>query len=178
MFSNGAHDDPRGVNLDEMLRLASWIRPAGGSPVRVSAGAPGSRPRFQREIAGAERGVESLFGGSKRVGWDFSLETETIGEPSRSFHGEGHVRHVRSGNGVAGPCGVRELARAHGLIAEQGRPVCLALSGVDRSYKPMVKSSGGQRESDGVVVAWIGEKLKAPGAKGPDFDRACAGGKR
>ncbi len=25
-----------------MVRLASWIRPAGGSPVRVSAGAPGT----------------------------------------------------------------------------------------------------------------------------------------
>jgi len=45
-----------------------------------------------------ERGVESLFGGSKRVGWDCSLVSR------------------------------------------------------DRSYKPMVKSSGGQRESDGVVV--------------------------
>jgi hypothetical protein len=39
-----------------------------------------------------ERGVESLFGGSKRAGWDCSLVTETIGEPSRSCHGEGHVR--------------------------------------------------------------------------------------
>jgi len=40
----------------------------------------------------AERGVESLFGGSKRVGWDCSLVTSTVGEPSRSCHGEGHVR--------------------------------------------------------------------------------------
>jgi hypothetical protein len=29
-----------------MVRLESWIRPAGGSPVRVDAGVPGSRPRF------------------------------------------------------------------------------------------------------------------------------------
>jgi len=48
----------------------------------------------------------------------------------------------------------------------------------DRPYKPMVKSGGGQRESDGVVVVMIGAKLKAPGAKGPDFDRGCVGGKR
>jgi len=33
---------------------------AGGSPVRVSAGAPGSRPRFVGEIQRAERGVGSL----------------------------------------------------------------------------------------------------------------------
>jgi hypothetical protein len=79
---------------------------------------------------------------------------------------------------VAGPCGVWRLARAYGLIAEQGRPVCPALSGEDRSYKPMAKSSGGQRESEGVVLAWIGEKLKAPGAKDPCFDRAGGEGKR
>ena len=75
-----------------MLRLASWIRLAGGSPVRVSARAPGSRPRSLGEISAAKRGVESLSGGSKRVGWDCSLVRPTIGEPSRSFHGEGHVR--------------------------------------------------------------------------------------
>jgi hypothetical protein len=46
------------------------------------------------EILAAERGVESLFGGSKRAGWDCSLVKVTIGEPSRSCHGEGHVRHV------------------------------------------------------------------------------------
>ena len=48
----------------------------------------------------------------------------------------------------------------------------------DRSYKPMVKSGGGQRESDGVVVVMIGVELKAPGVKGPDFGHGCGGGKR
>jgi RNA-directed DNA polymerase len=42
----------------------------------------------------------------------------------------------------------------------------------------MAKSSGAQRESDGVVVVMIGVKLKAPGAKGPDFGHGCVGGKR
>jgi hypothetical protein len=42
----------------------------------------------------------------------------------------------------------------------------------------MVKSGGGQRESDGVVVVMIGVQLKASGAKGPGFDRGCGGGKR
>jgi hypothetical protein len=42
----------------------------------------------------------------------------------------------------------------------------------------MVKSSGGQRESDGVVVVMIGVQLKASGAKGLDFGRGCVGGKR
>jgi hypothetical protein len=48
----------------------------------------------------------------------------------------------------------------------------------DRPYKPRVKGGGGRRESVGVVVVRIGVELKAPGAKGPCFDRACGGGKR
>ena len=47
----------------------------------------------------------------------------------------------------------------------------------DRSYKPMVKSSGAQRESDGVVVPGRDELSRAPG-KGPDFGQVGDGGKR
>ena len=125
-----------------------------------------------------ERGVESLFGGSKRVGCDCSLVKVTIGEPSRSFHGEGHVRQswFRIGCGGSlrgrGSCtragsdrGTRE-ARLPGLVSR------------DRSYKPSAKSGGGQRESVGVVVVMIGVKLKAPGAKDPCFDHARGEGKR
>ncbi len=42
----------------------------------------------------------------------------------------------------------------------------------------MVKSAGGQRESEGVVVPAIGVQHNAPGGKGPHFDHACSGGKR
>jgi RNA-directed DNA polymerase len=42
----------------------------------------------------------------------------------------------------------------------------------------MVKSSGGQRESDGVVVPLIGVQHNAPGGKGPNFDHAGNAGKR
>lgn len=42
----------------------------------------------------------------------------------------------------------------------------------------MVKSSGGQRESDGVVVPQIGVEHNTPGGKDPNFDRACGVGKR
>lgn len=51
-----------------MLRPASWIGLAGGSPVSVGTGTPGSRPRFVVETRRAERGVKSLFGGSKCAG--------------------------------------------------------------------------------------------------------------
>ena len=42
----------------------------------------------------------------------------------------------------------------------------------------MVKSLGGQRESEGVVVPVIGVQHNAPGGKGPHFDHACGAGKR
>ncbi len=42
----------------------------------------------------------------------------------------------------------------------------------------MVKSPGGQRESEGVVVPVIGVQHNAPGGKGPHFDHAGGEGKR
>ena len=42
----------------------------------------------------------------------------------------------------------------------------------------MVKRSGGQRESDGVVVPLIGVQNNAPGGKGPDFGHASGAGTR
>jgi RNA-directed DNA polymerase len=42
----------------------------------------------------------------------------------------------------------------------------------------MVKSGGGQRESEGVVVPAIGVQHNAPGGKGPCFDHAGGEGKR
>ena len=42
----------------------------------------------------------------------------------------------------------------------------------------MVKSSGGQRESEGAVVPLIGVQHNAPGGKGPHFDHAGGEGKR
>ena len=42
----------------------------------------------------------------------------------------------------------------------------------------MVKTFGGQRESDGGVVPLIGVQHNAPGGKGPNFDHAGEAGKR
>jgi RNA-directed DNA polymerase len=42
----------------------------------------------------------------------------------------------------------------------------------------MVKSGGGQRESEGAVVPVIGVQHNAPGGKGPHFDHAAGEGKR
>ena len=64
----------------------------------------------------------------------------------------------------------------HGLVRNRRDPSARPASGKDRSYKPMVKSSGGQRESDGVVVPPIGVEHNTPGGKGPDFGHADRGG--
>jgi len=70
------------------------------------------------------------------------------------------------------------VARAHSLGWNRRDPSAQPASGKDRTYKPMVKSSGAQRESEGVVVPRIGVQQNAPGGKGPHFDHAWEEGKR
>jgi RNA-directed DNA polymerase len=69
------------------------------------------------------------------------------------------------------------VARAHSLGRNRRGPSAWPASGKDRWYKPMVKSSGGQRESEGAVVPLIGVHDNAPGGKGPHFDHASGEGK-
>src|ERR1700685_1829521 len=83
-----------------------------------------------------------------------------------------------SGVSLPGPAGVRRAARVDGLGRNRRDPSAWPASGKDRMYKPMVKSSGGQRESEGVVVPVIGVQHNAPGGKGPHFDHAGGEGKR
>ena len=119
-----------------MLRPESWTSPAGGSPVRVIAGEPGSRPQSVAERRLAERGVKSLFGGSKRAGRrstraeSCSLVTVTTGEPSRSCHGEGPRPTdwpVPEMPMVGSPRGMGSGTHARGG-SEQERPVLPASS--------------------------------------------------
>ena len=155
----------------------------GASPTWVIAGEPGSRPRSDVERRRAERGVKSLFGGSKRAGRSAtrrescSIVKFTMEEPSRSSHGEGSIR--RSGvpdMPLPGPSGVGGAARTHGSVRNRRGPSSQPRQHI-RSYKPMVKSSGGKRESDGVVVLPIAAR-DAAGGKGPDFGHAEERGKR
>ena len=102
-----------------------------------------------------------------------------MGKPSRSCHGEGHVLRTCSGVESVGFLRGTGGGTCGRLGTEQERPVCASLRRArDRSYKPMVKSAGVQRESDGVVVPVIGVQQNAPGGKGPDFGRAGRVGKR
>src|SRR5579859_7351537 len=83
-----------------------------------------------------------------------------------------------SGVSLPGPLGVRRAARAHSLGRNRRDPSAWPSSGKDQVYKPMVKSPGGQRESEGAVVPVIGVHDNAPGGKGPRFDHAFEEGKR
>ena len=71
-------------------------------------------------------------------------------------YGERHVHQGSFGTGEA---------RLRSLVSK------------DRSYKPVVKASGAQRESDGVVVLLIAGRNPA-GGKDPDFGHADREGKR
>ena len=82
-----------------------------------------------------------------------------------------------SGVSLVGLSGVWEMARDHGLVRNRRDPSAPPASGKDPRYKPMVKSGGGQRKSDGVVVPLIGVQQNAPGGKGPDFVHASEAGK-
>ena len=66
----------------------------------------------------------------------------------------------------------------HGLGRNRRDPSAWPASGKDRMYEPMVKSSGGQRESEGAVVPSMGAKNNAPGGRGPCGGRVGGGGKR
>jgi hypothetical protein len=119
-----------------MVRPASWSRPAGESPVRVSTGAPGSRPRFVGEIWRAERGVESLFGGSNNAGR--SIKRTLQPRHSHNERAEPVMSRrrpmsawPRSGVRLAGLFGVGKMARVEGLGWNRRDPSVHALVGAE-----------------------------------------------
>ena len=135
---------------------------AGESPVRVSAGAPGSRLRPEGEIRpsqaecrkplkerGANRRAATVSERNSLV--IFSTE-RCSGGPRRSYHGEGNRQHP-------GPERVLDLPGVAGggtqaqSNVEQERPSPAASSGKDRAYKAgRLKSHGAGRESERSTV--------------------------
>src|SRR4051794_38568167 len=145
-----------------MVRPERRVVLAGASPVRVSAGAPGSRLQPGGEIRpsraecqeplkqrGANRWTATISERNSLV--KFSAE-RCSGGPSRSCHGEGNRQH-------SGPEGMLDLRGVAGggtlgqSNVEQERPYLAAESGKDRAYKAgRLKSHGAGRESEGFVV--------------------------
>jgi hypothetical protein len=130
----------------------SCIEPAGESPVRVSAEAPGSRARLRGEICVAKRAVESLRweGARKRAATSSeacslvrsSAERRMRG-PSRSCHGEGNRQRPGIGEAAAGPLRGMERGTFSRFEAEQERPSSAApRRGRDPAYKARPKWTG------------------------------------
>ena len=88
-----------------------------------------------------------------------------------------HPRDWRSGHASVGSLRGTGSGTYAGFRHGTGETRLRSLVSKDRSYKPVVKSSGAQRESDGVVVPEIAVS-NAAGGKGPDFGHAGDGGKR
>jgi len=136
---------------------------AGERLVRVSAGAPGSRPRSREEIPGTQAGRQEPVegqGARKRAATQsercslviFSAE-RCSGGPSRSYHGEGNRQHSAKPDGMLDLSGVAGGGTFLKKIAEQERPSPAASSGKDRAYKAgRLKARGAGRESEGFVV--------------------------
>jgi hypothetical protein len=135
---------------------------AGGSPVRVSAGAPGSRLQPGGEILSSqaecrkplkERGANRRAATISERNSLVRLSAERCSRgPSRSCHGEGNRQHP-------GPERVLDLSGVSGggtlekSSAEQERPYPAAKSGKDRAYKAgRLKARGAGRESERLIV--------------------------
>lgn len=148
--------------------MGSVVRPerrvvlAGESPVRVSAGAPGSRLQPGGEIRPSqaecrkplkERGANQRAATTGERCSHVILSAERCwGGPSRSCRGEGNRQH-------SGPERVLDLPGVAGggtsgqSSAEQERPYLEASSGKDRAYKAgRLKAPRAGRESEGSIV--------------------------
>ena len=148
--------------MEEMVRPERRVVLAGGSPVRVSAGAPGSRLQPSGEIRPRraecrkplkERGANQRAATISERNSLVILSAERCwGGPSRSYHGEGNRQHPGPERvlDLFGVAGGGTLGKSN---AEQERPYLAASSGKDRAYKAgRLKSRGARRESEGSVL--------------------------
>ena len=135
----------------------------GGSPVRVSAGAPGSRFPSGGEIRPyeaecqkplKERGANQRAATRSERNSLVKLSAERcLGGPSRSCHGEGNRQHSAMPDGMLDLSGVSGGGTLGQNSAEQERPYLAVGSDEDRGYKAgRLKSRGAGRESEGCVV--------------------------
>ena len=146
-----------------MVRPERRVVLADERSVRVSAGAPGSRPQSGEEILQARAGRRKPVkeqGARKRAATlskrcslvTLSAERCSRG-PSRSCHGEGNRQHSGIPERMLDLSGVVGGGTFPKKNTEQERPSPAALSGKDRAYKAgRRKARGAGRESEGFVV--------------------------
>ena len=160
-----------------MLSTSCRSSPTGVRPVSVSAGAPSSRPRIPIERSVVRAGCQEPLRREPARGPQRQVK------PAASSHlqSESRADHVtvkamsvvsQSGDHATGLGGVWGAARVHGEERNTRGPSARPPSGYRPSYKPMAKSSGAQRESEGIVVPRIAVTKNTAGGKGPCFGRA------
>jgi hypothetical protein len=145
-----------------MVRPERRVRLADERSVRVSVGAPGSRPQPGGEILTARAGRQKPVkeqGARKRAATlsercsHVILSAERcLKGPSRSCHGEGN-RQQTGPNRLLDLSGVAGGGTFLEKNAEQERPYLAVESDKDRGYKAgRLKASGAGRESEGFIV--------------------------
>jgi hypothetical protein len=163
-------------------RTSCCVSPAGESPVRVRAGAPGSRPPARGEIPLSEAGCqgplrrEQVHGPQPNVKPAASIELQP---GSRAAHVTAKaMSYAGVPDAVWGPGGVWGVARGQGETRNTRGPSARPLSRRMRPYKPKAKSERVQRESEGIVVPRIAVTNNAAGRKGPWGGCVVGAGKR
>lgn len=144
---------------------AGRIELAGGSPVLVIAGEPGSRLQPTGEIPAAERSVESPTvavrpSGGKRSCGPSLKRTLQPRDISPRKGGDGRAGHVaakatdciRSSGGMQDTPGVRRRARNDSSIRNRRGPTRRLTSSAGDAYKRRAKWRRVGRESEGLVV--------------------------
>src|SRR5450432_4932760 len=136
--------------VSKCLTRAGRVVLAGGSPVRVSAGAPGSRLQPGGEIRPSraecrkplkKRGAKQRAATISERNSLVRLSAERcLRGPSRSYHGEGNRQHSGTERmlDLPGVPGGGTLGKSN---AEQERPYLAAKSGKDRAYKAAAESA-------------------------------------
>ena len=145
-----------------MVRPERRVVLTGGSPVRVSAGAPGSRLQPGGEILSSraecrkplkERGANRRAATISERNSLVTLSAERcLGGPRRLYHGEGHRQYPRP-EWMLDLLGVAGGGTLGQNSAEQERSYLAAKSGKDRAYKAgRLQARGAGRKSEGSVV--------------------------
>ena len=175
-------------------RFARCASPTGGSPVPVSAGAPGSRPQAAEGDLGVRAGCQKPVKRRKPFSGEQARGPQHEVKPAAStdLQPAGRAAHVTAKatpsepdpKGEDGCGGVWGAARVQGQGGCVRGPSARPESGQARSYKPKAKSRRAQRESEGIVVpdgaraSTKAVRQNAAGGKGPWGGHAEIAGKR
>ncbi len=169
----------RSPSAQEERSVSGCTEPAGESPAPVGAGAPGSRPRASGEIPAAQAGCREPLRREQARGPQHQVNAAASSDKQR----ESRAAHVTAKATSDDPVperlwdfpGVGAVARAQGSVRNRRGPSARPESGQGDSYKPKVKASAAQRESEGVVVLVTPAQQNAGRGKDPYGDHVESG---